>query len=140
MRVLIVLSGFVFFSSFMLQRRAYDMTVKVSGFQSKKGNAFIALYRSGDEFPVFGKQYKGTIVPISGESVEVTFRNLEPGKYAVAAYHDINSNKVLDKNLFGAPVESYGFSNNVRSTFSPPRFSQAAIDLKENKTIKFQIR
>ena len=116
------------------------MTVKVSGFQKKKGNAFIALYRASDDFPVFGKQYKGTIVPVSGQMVEVTFRNLEPGKYAVAAYHDINSNKVLDRNFFGAPIELYGFSNNARSTFSPPRFSQAAVELKENRTINFQVR
>jgi uncharacterized protein (DUF2141 family) len=124
----------------MIQKEVYQMTVSVTGFQKKKGSAFIALFRSGDEFPEFGKQFKGFIVPVTGESVEVIFKNLDPGKYAIAAYHDMNSNKRLDKNLFGAPLEPYGFSNNARSTFSPPAFSQAAFDLKKDRTITFQVR
>ena len=116
------------------------MTVNVSGFQKKKGSAYIALFRSGDDFPEFGKQFKGFIVPVTGESIQVVFKGLDSGKYAVAAYHDLNSNKKLDKNFFGAPLESYGFSNNARSTFSPPGFSQAALDLRQDRTVSFQVR
>ncbi len=61
-------------------------------------------------------------------SGQLTWRikNLPPGHYAVSAYHDENSNGELDTNLFGLPVEAYGFSGSTRGSFGPPDFSTAA--------------
>ena len=40
-------------------------------------------------------------------------RGLPPGRYAVAAYQDVNGNGELDKVPPGIPTEPYAFSNDV---------------------------
>ncbi len=118
----------------------YDLTINVKGFPSSKGDAYIGIYRVSDDFPVFGKQYKGKTTTISGNVSQVVFSKLPAGSYAVAVYHDKNNNKVLDKNYLGIPTESYGFSNNARRTFSAPSFSEAAVVVNNSKTINITVK
>jgi uncharacterized protein (DUF2141 family) len=47
---------------------------------------------------------------ISGTQ-SVVFTNLEPGTYAIIAFHDENDNGKLDENGWGVPTEGYAFSN-----------------------------
>ena len=51
------------------------------------------------------------------------------GAYALALFHDSNSNGILDKNFLGIPSERYGFSNNVHPLFSEPSFSSTVIEI-----------
>jgi uncharacterized protein (DUF2141 family) len=119
---------------------SYDLTINVKGFPSSKGEAYIAIYRATDDFPVFGKQYKGKTTTISGNASQVVFSGIPSGSYAVAVYHDKNNNNVLDKNYLGIPTESYGFSNNARRTFSAPSFSEAAVVVNNSKTINITVK
>ena len=116
------------------------LTVQVNGVNNEKGNVFVGVYRIKDEWPVFGKQYKGKIVKAVKGKNTIFFDNLPPGTYAIATYHDLNANKILDKNMFGMPLEMYGFSNNARAPFSAPEFEQAKFELKNSKTITIQIK
>jgi len=54
-------------------------------------------------------------------------------RLAVSAYHDENENSRLDKNSFGIPTERYGFSNNPKRAYGPPKFSEAAIMLNSTE-------
>ena len=36
----------------------------------------------------------------------------------------------MDKNVFGMPLEPYGFSNNVGVTFGPPKWGNAKFAVK----------
>ena len=119
---------------------SYDLTINVKGFPSSKGEAFIAIYRATDDFPVFGKQYKGKTTTISGNVSQVVFSSIPSGSYAVAVYHDKNNNNVLDKNYLGIPTEAYGFSNNARRTFSAPSFSEASVVVNKSKTINITVK
>ncbi len=119
---------------------SYDLTINVKGFPSSKGDAYIAIYRASDDFPVFGKQFKGKTSSISGTASKVVFSNIPSGSYAVAVYHDKNNNKTLDKNYLGIPTESYGFSNNVRRTFSAPSFEEASFMVSDHKTINITVK
>ena len=119
---------------------SYDLTINVKGFPSSKGEAYIAIYRATDDFPVFGKQYKGKTTTISGNASQVVFSSIPSGSYAVAVYHDKNNNNVLDKNYLGIPTEAYGFSNNARRTFSAPSFSEAAVVVNKSKTINIAVK
>jgi uncharacterized protein (DUF2141 family) len=51
---------------------------------------------------------------------------IEPGTYAIAVYHDENSNGKLDSNFIGIPREGVGFSNNAKGHMGPPKFDAAA--------------
>jgi uncharacterized protein (DUF2141 family) len=118
----------------------YSLKVVIKGFPDNSGNSYVALYRSSDDFPVHGKQFKGLIVPIKDRKAEVNFSGLSAGKYAVAIFHDKNKNGKLDKNMLGIPVESYGFSNNARETFSAPSFSSASVEIKKNVEISVTVK
>jgi uncharacterized protein (DUF2141 family) len=108
------------------------LEVNVNGIATKEGNVHVALFREQDSFPTHGNQFKGQVIPVKNTMVSAAFMNLKPGTYAIAVFHDRNKNGKLDKNIFGAPTESYGFSNNVRSTFSAPTFSAASFELKND--------
>jgi uncharacterized protein (DUF2141 family) len=57
-----------------------------------------------------------------------------PGTYAVAVYHDANSNHKFDVGMFG-PTEAYGFSNNPRILFSKPSFESVRFEVKAGETM-----
>ena len=122
------------------QTTTADLLVIIKGFPSNQGTAFVAIYRKTDAFPVFGKQYIGKAIAIKNNEARIIFTGLSTGSYAVAVYHDINNNKVLDKNYLGIPTESYGFSNNARRTFSAPSFSEAAVVVNTSKTINITVK
>lgn len=74
--------------------------------------------------------YSASVPAQAGETV-VTLKDVPPGTWAVLAYQDENENKELDRNFIGIPKENYGFSRNPVSRFGPPKFDDAAIELRE---------
>jgi uncharacterized protein (DUF2141 family) len=119
---------------------SYELEVQIEGIPNTKGTIFIGLFNSSASFPVFGKQYKGVVVEHKGNSHTYRFKNLPKDSYALAIYHDENKNGKLDKNLFGAPTEAYGFSNNARETFSAPSFEAAKVVLDRDKKCQIRIK
>lgn len=116
---------------------AADLKITVEGLDGDKGTLYLALYDQNG-FPKSGQQIAGTMSKAS-QTTHV-FNNLTPGRYAVSAYQDINSNEKLDKNLVGIPQEPYGFSNNAKGFMGPPKFESAAITLgTENQSIVIKL-
>ena len=112
--------------------KTHKLSIHISGISKIKGSLFIAIFRATDDFPVFGKQFKGIVKEVEGKSQNYTFDDLPEGEYALAIYQDENRNKILDKNLLGIPTEIYGFSNNARRTFSAPSFQEAKFKLNKD--------
>ena len=94
---------------------SHDLEVEIEGIPNTKGTLFIGLFNSSASFPQFGKQYKGIVIDHNAKTYTYKFKDLPQDTYALAIYHDENNNRKLDKNLFGAPIEAYGFSNNALS-------------------------
>ena len=112
--------------------KTHKLSINISGISKIKGSLFIAIFRPTDDFPVFGKQFKGIVKEVEGKSQNYNFDDLPEGEYALAIYQDENRNKILDKNLLGIPTEIYGFSNNARRTFSAPSFQEAKFKLNKD--------
>ena len=74
--------------------------------------------------------YSASAPAQAGETV-LKVNDVPPGTWAVLAYHDENGNRELDRNFIGIPKENYGFSRNAPSRFGPPKFDDAAIELRE---------
>jgi len=55
----------------------------------------------------------------------------KPGEYAVAIYHDKNSNHKFDKNFLGIPKERFGMSNNPRFGTKSPKYNKAVFTVPE---------
>jgi len=135
------MKALIFFSSFLLFPFSKSkLTVEVKSIPNEKGTIFIGLFRPKDEFPIFGKQYLGKVIPVTGKKMNYSFTELEEGSYAVAVFHDQNKNGKLDKNYLGIPTEVYGFSNNARRTFSAPSFEEAQVNLKSDLTISITLK
>ncbi len=117
-----------------------SLTVQVYGFGDNTGKSFVGLYRVSDPWPEIKKQYIGKVIPITNKTATVVFEQLTPGTYAVAVFHDKNNNGILDKNMLGMPIERYGFSNNIRETFSAPSFKSASVEVNSEKSIGIYIK
>ncbi|MFL5335203.1 MAG: DUF2141 domain-containing protein [Geminicoccaceae bacterium] len=64
---------------------------------------------------------------------EFVFDDLAPGRYAVAAYHDLNGNGQLDTSMLGLPTEPYGFSNDVGRE-RRPEIGPALVNVDQGRT------
>ena len=104
------------------------IVVRLTGFQSLDGVVRIAVFDSDEFWPedIDNSVWK-FVSSVSGDAVEVEVEGLEPGSYAISAFHDRDGDAVLDRNILGIPTEKYGFSNNVRSRTGPPDFSDALV-------------
>jgi hypothetical protein len=88
-----------------------------------------------------GKAIYCTKMVLDGSEDYTNFELRVPsGGYAVIVYYDENGNNVLDKNLFGKPIELYGFSRDARSAFSSPDFESAVLHIHEDTDREFTIR
>ena len=59
-------------------------------------------------------------------SVTFTFRNVTPGRWAIALLHDENNNNKADSVLGMMPKEGFGFSRDAPVRMGPPSFGNAA--------------
>lgn len=120
---------------------AANIVVTIDGVRNSKGDVYVALFNKPDEFPDGDYSIRHTKRKASTESITVVFRDLPPGRYAVGAYHDENSNHRLDTNFIGYPVEGYALSNGIRAVVSRPRFVDAAFIVgDESKSVSIHIR
>ena len=116
----------------MAPAHALDLTIEVSGARSDKGHVMAAIYADAASWM---KQSLHAERVVAGERTLLVFRNLAPGTYALALYHDENSNGVLDRNIVGLPTEPFGFSRDARAMMSAPKFETAALALQADTTI-----
>ncbi len=75
------------------------------------------------------------ISPVNNNMCEFSISDLKPGKYAIRYFHDENQNGRLETNLYGKPLEGYGFSNNVTGKFGAPPFDYWLFELESDKKI-----
>ncbi len=104
-------------------------TLQVHGFNKVEGELRIAMFNSKEDYtkePVFA-----VVLPVEGDQVEWNVPDLPYGEYAIAVYHDKNTNGKLDTNFLGIPKEDYGFSNNARGKFGPASWEDAKFSISE---------
>ncbi len=117
----------------------FDLQVSVSAVASAKGWIEFALYKNPDTFAKVGTTYRLARTDAQKGMVSYTFKDLESGKYAVVVYHDVNQNKICDKNFFGVPTEGYAFSNNVRPNLSVPSFEDCCFKFQQDRNISIKM-
>lgn len=111
------------------------ITITVPSVSSEKGTVNYALYNK-ETFMLKPLQAKSTT--IKNKKSIVVFEDVEPGEYAVVCFHDANSNKQMDFNERGMPIEDYGASNNATG-FGPPQFNDSKF-IVADKNVTLEIR
>ncbi len=118
--------------------RAAELKITVNNIQTGKGEIRIALYKQADQW--LSKSFKKMQEPAVEGSVTVVFKDLPPGDYAVALYHDVDGDGKMAKNFMGIPKEPTGFSNDARGSFGPPSFDAVKVTLpEESKAIAIRL-
>src|SRR5262245_4060442 len=107
--------------------------LKVTGLRSEKGQVKIAVFNSSEKWLGEEPAYSTTI-NVDGRSVTWRLNDVPHGEYGIAVFHDENQNGKMDKNLLGMPLEAYGFSNNARVTFGPPKWDKSKFVVKGSTT------
>jgi uncharacterized protein (DUF2141 family) len=123
-----------------LPAAAEDLTVEIQHITADAGPVMVAVYDKAEDFPAPQKGLTGQAIEAHGDSAVAIFHGLAAGRYAVAAYQDLNRNGKLDKNFLGLPTEPYGFSKDARGSLGPPSFDAAAVDVPATPKIVINLR
>lgn len=115
-----------------------NFTIQITGFQSQSGQIRIALYNNESGFLAPEKVYKKVVLDVNKSILKHTLK-VPQGNYAIALYHDGNSNGICDKNFLGIPTEGYGFSNNIHPVLSAPSFKSTVIEVKKDLEIEIAL-
>jgi len=116
------------------------LTVVVTGARANDGDLRASLFSGPSGFPLGKTATAVQQQPLTTANAETfVFRNLPPGRYAVAVHQDRVANGKVDLNVFGAPKEPWGVSKNVRHSFRTPKFDEAAFDLSGDTRIDVKI-
>lgn len=134
----VVILSFFFVSGTAVQQQYMKLTVVVSNIEDETGEIEIALYNSPETFPKENQELKSKSVLVKSDSAHCTFI-VNKGYYAVALYHDKNSNDICDANFMGIPTESFAFSNDRRPILSAPSFSSTKFLVRNDTTIHIKL-
>lgn len=141
MRNLILTALFIFLGTgfmFSQESETVNLTIEFSVTKYNKGSIYLALYNSADTYMKDG--YKSAKTEVVDGKATISFENIEKGVYAFSMFHDVNSNKKMDKNFMGIPKEPYGFSNDKKGKFGPPDFEKVKFELNQDETIQISIK
>ena len=107
------------------------IVMQIDGLTTSGGLVHCALFENAKGFPT--EPAKALLsVKVRPERAKATcvFTDVLAGRYAVAFWHDVNSDEKLATNWVGIPTEPVGASNNAKGQFGPPKFQDAAFEYK----------
>jgi uncharacterized protein (DUF2141 family) len=110
------------------------LTAQIPGVRSAKGALGCSLFSTGEGFPGKSPIVGGaSLVPARQGQMACDFPGLPAGDYAIVIFHDENGNGSLDENVFGAPTEGYGASNNKLHAASAPTWEESKVHLTDGQ-------
>ena len=122
-----------------LTTTAGELKINVKNIVNNIGSIHYALYDDPNFFPNEQGKIMEEIKRVEEVIADgILIKELNESYYAVAIYHDENSNKKFDT-FFSIPKEYYGFSNNAPVFFGPPKFEDAAVFVEQDNTTEIEI-
>lgn len=112
-----------------------NITLNVNGIEEVKGVMAIALFDSEENYKGKDSYFVAEEVAIHSTDFTYVFHDIKPGTYAIKVYHDIDKNGKLNTNWVGMPKEPFGFSNDAKGKMGPPKFEDAAFEVKGDTEI-----
>lgn len=107
-----------------------ELTIRVTKCRNADGHVYAALHRDASGFPDDSENavYSGSAV-VRGETATFVVEDLEPGKYAVAVFHDENDDGKMNMRLKIFPKEGFGLSGTLK--MGKPCFEDAAFEVRD---------
>ncbi|MBB43477.1 MAG: hypothetical protein CMM44_06920 [Rhodospirillaceae bacterium] len=123
----------IFSFSILTEEKRFSLIVEVAAVKGSSGYLQYALYDQASSFATRQGQLLSGRVPAVFPVTQFRIRGLRSGTYALAIFHDANSNSEFDQGFLGIPLEDYGFSNDAMGLFKAPNFSDAKFNLRQHK-------
>ncbi|MEL6274196.1 MAG: DUF2141 domain-containing protein [Bacteroidota bacterium] len=119
-----------------------SVSINLVSTASAKGCVRVAIFSAPEDYQT-GKSMSGWVTKLTGEPypAQIGIPALPPGKYVIAAFHDLNENEKLDRNLFGVPVEPYGFVRTPQNKWRKPRWDEISFEVTDQtKAISVEMK
>ncbi|MFL2660549.1 MAG: DUF2141 domain-containing protein [Alphaproteobacteria bacterium] len=119
---------------------AGQIKIMVSNIKEKIGTIHFGVYDNPENFLEEDSRILGgyeTVEKVLSEGLII--KGLDEATYALAIYHDKNSNNKFDSFL-SIPQEMYGFSKNAKVFFGPPKFEDASVFVGSDDIVELNIR
>ena len=110
-----------------------SVDIDLTGLRSARGMIHACLTRNSAHFPDCKSDPAALRASAPASTHRLKIDHMPPGRYAIAVFHDQNSNRNLDK-FAGIPKEGFAFSRNPSIKMRAPRFEEVAIDLAAGTT------
>ena len=121
------------FGAISAQADESRLIVTLKGVRDSTGQIRASIYREPDTFRKEDRAVAVVSVPAQKGDLKLAFMALPPGRYAIMAYHDADSDSKLGLRFGMFPTEGYGLSNNPKVN-GPPKFADSAFDLTGPET------
>ncbi len=128
-----------FSAFFWFELSAGEIRILVSNIEEKRGTIHYGVYNNPELFPDESGKILGGFEEVSKVIKDgLLIDDLEESNYAIAIFHDKNSNNKFDT-FFSIPKEKFGFSKNARVFLGPPEFEDASFFVEQNSTVEIMI-
>jgi uncharacterized protein (DUF2141 family) len=112
------------------------ITVRVSNIELNGSKIFIALYDNENNFDQKLGTFDSLKIVSKTETIDVKFKDVKSGDYAVAVFQDLNNNSKLDKVGLNIPQEPVGISNYATNRIlGRPKFKNAQFQVSRDTLI-----
>lgn len=133
-----IIACFALFVSILCSaQKKNTIEVEMYNFDNSEGMVMVGLYNNESTF--LDESFKKIRTKVEDEKATVTFTDIPSGTYAIALYHDKNSNRELDMFL-GIPTEDYGVSNNAKPALSKPDWKDVKFEVRNGETVIQRIK
>ena len=130
---------FCFSAFFWFELSAGEIKILVTNIEEKRGTIHYGVYNNPKLFPDERGKILGGFEEVSKVIEDgLLIDDLEESNYAIAIFHDKNSNNKFDT-FFSIPKEKFGFSNNARVFLGPPKFEDASFFVGQNSIVEIMI-
>ncbi|WP_211347347.1 DUF2141 domain-containing protein [Sphingorhabdus contaminans] len=117
-------------SSSIAQSSSAALNVSFTGIEEKEGAILGAVFNSEDAYNGKGAPVRQIMISADKSEVATALEGLEPGVYAIKAFHDIDGDMKMSTNPYGMPIEPFAFSNNAVGNMGPAKWADAKFEVK----------
>lgn len=113
------------------------LILEIQNIEQAKGNIRVGIYNRAKGFPVSDDVYTGKVIPVvKTGSMRIEIKDLPLGSYAIGVHHDLHGHHKMPTNLFGVPLDPYGFSNDATAKWRAPRFEESMFNFSKSGQVE----
>ena len=120
--------------------QADDSTVEIAldGLKAGVGTMYVGLCTEAEFMK--GPCTLKAMTKVDANTLTLRIDAVPAGRYAVAAWWDVNDNGEMERGGWGEPLEPTGASNGAIGTMGPPLFADAAFDVPVSGPVAVTVR